>query len=212
VSSFWSPCQDARVVNKGSDLPATLLGAVEDALRSGGASALSLRDVARRAGVSHAAPAHHFGSKMGLLTAFAVQGYRRMAEVVLDEVSASDPMDGPSTLAAIGRGYVRFALEEPTRFDVMFRVDSLDEGDPELVAAMDAAFSLLAGTIERCRREGYVGDRDPMLVAVSAWSIVHGLASLWISGRLVGRINASHSDMLAADVSELFVDAVLRHR
>jgi AcrR family transcriptional regulator len=200
------------VGNQGSDLPAALLGAVEDALRSGGASALSLRDVARRAGVSHAAPAHHFGSKTGLLTAFAVQGYRKMAEVVLDEVSASDPVDGPGRLAAIGRGYVRFAVEQPTRFDVMFRVDALDEEDPELVAAMDAAFSVLVETIERCRREGDIGDRDPMLVAVSAWSIVHGLASLWISGRLVGRINASRSDRLAADVSELFVDAVLRQR
>jgi AcrR family transcriptional regulator len=205
-------CQDAVVGNKGSDLPATLLGAVQEALRSDGASALSLRDVARRAGVSHAAPAHHFGSKTGLLTAFAVQSYQAMAQAVLDEISASNPADGPSALAAIGRGYVRFAIEEPTRFDVMFRVDSLDESDPDLVAAMNAAFSVLVDTVERCGREGFVGDRDPMLVAVAAWSIAHGLASLWISGRLVGRIDQSSSEALAADVSELFVDAVLGRR
>jgi AcrR family transcriptional regulator len=200
------------VANEGSDLPAALLSAVDDALRSGGASALSLRDVARRAGVSHAAPAHHFGSKTGLLTAFAAQGYRRMAESVLEEVGAANPADGPSALAATGRGYVRFAVAEPARFDVMFRSDALDEGAPELVAATDAAFSLLVATIERCRLEGYLGDRDPGLVAVAAWSIVHGLASLLISGRLAGRTGTSSADALASEVSDLFVDAVFRTR
>jgi AcrR family transcriptional regulator len=198
------------VVNRGSDLPAALLGAVDDALRSGGASALSLRDVARRAGVSHAAPAHHFGSKSGLLTAFAAQGYRRLAASVLAEMTTAAPADGPSTLAAIGRGYVRFAVAEPAQFDVMFRVDALDEGASELVAATDAAFGLLAATIDECRLEGWIGDRDPTLVAVAAWSMVHGLASLWISGRLAGRIGETDSDRLAAAVSELFVGAVLR--
>jgi len=198
------------VVNKGSDLPAALLDAVDDALRSGGASALSLRDVARRAGVSHAAPAHHFGSKSGLLTAFAAQGYERLGESVLAEISTSAPADGPATLAAIGRGYVRFAVAEPAQFDVMFRVDALDESAPELVAASDAPFTLLADTIERCRREGSLGDRDPVLVAVAAWSLVHGLASLWISGRLADRVGAGDSSELATSVSELFVEAVLR--
>jgi AcrR family transcriptional regulator len=200
------------VVNKGSDLPAALLEAVDDALRSGGASALSLRDVARRAGVSHAAPAHHFGSKSGLLTAFAAQGYRRLAESVLAEMGASMPADGPATLAAIGRGYVRFAVGEPAQFDVMFRVDALDEVAPELVAATDAAFGLLTGTIEQCRLEGWLRGRDPVLVAVAAWSVAHGLAALWISGRLVDRIGARDADELAAAVSELFVEAVLGRR
>jgi AcrR family transcriptional regulator len=200
------------VVNRGSDLPAALLDAVDDALRSDGASALSLRDVARRAGVSHAAPAHHFGSKSGLLTAFAAQGYRRLAESVVAEMSASAPTDGPAALAAIGRGYVRFAVTEPAQFEVMFRTDALDESASELLAATEAAFALLTGTIERCCLEGWLGDREPELVTVAAWSIVHGLASLWISGRLVDRIGASDSGQLAAAVSELFVEAVLRRR
>jgi len=185
---------------------------VDDALRSGGASALSLRDVARRAGVSHAAPAHHFGSKSGLLTSFAAQGYRRLAESVVAEMTALAPTDGPAALAAIGRGYVRFAVTEPAQFEVMFRTDALDESAPELVAATGTAFGLLTGTVERCCLEGWLSDRDPQLVAVAAWSIVHGLASLWISGRLVDRIGASDSDQLAAAVSELFVEAVLRRR
>jgi len=200
------------VAKRESDLPAALLRAVDGAVREGGASALSLRDVARRAGVSHAAPAYHFGSKAGLLTAFAVQGYRRLAESVLQELVRVAPSDGPTTLAAVGRGYVRFAVSEPAQFEVMFRFDALEADAPELVQATDAAYSLLSATIERCRLEGSLGGLDPMLVGVSAWSTVHGLASLWISGWLTGRVDSTDIDVLAANVSELFVDSVLRHR
>ncbi len=154
------------VAKREGDLPAALLQAVDDAVREGGASALSLRDVARRAGVSHAAPAHHFGSKAGLLTAFAVQGYRRLAQSVIEELGRVGPTDGPTTLAAVGRGYVRFAVSEPAEFEVMFRLDALEEGAPELVQATDAAYSLLSATIERCRLEGSLGNLDPMLVGV----------------------------------------------
>ena len=199
------------VAKRESDLPDALLKAVDDAVREGGASALSLRDVARRAGVSHAAPAHHFGSKAGLLTAFAVQGYRRLAESVLSELGRVGPCDGPTTLAAVGRGYVRFAVSEPAHFEVMFRLDALEADAPELIQATDAAYSLLSATIEQCRLEGSLGDLDPMLVAVSAWATVHGLASLWISGWLTGRVDSTDIDTLAANVSELFVDSVLRH-
>ena len=199
------------VAKRESDLPDALLKAVDDAVREGGASALSLRDVARRAGVSHAAPAHHFGSKAGLLTAFAVQGYRRLAESVLWQLGRVGASDGPTTLAAVGRGYVRFAVSEPAHFEVMFRFDALEADAPELVQATDAAYSLLSATIEQCRLEGSLGGLDPMLVGVSAWSTVHGLASLWISGWLTGRVDSTDIDTLAANVSELFVDSVLRH-
>lgn len=200
------------VAKREGDLPAALLKAVEEAVRDRGAGALSLRDVARRAGVSHAAPAHHFGSKAGLLTAFAVQGYHRLAESVLQELVRIGPSDGPTTLAAVGRGYVRFAVSEPAQFEVMFRLDALDAASAELVQATDAAYTLLSATIEQCRVEGSLGELDPMLVAVSAWSIVHGLASLWISGWLTGRIDSTDIDVLASNVSELFVDSVLRRR
>jgi AcrR family transcriptional regulator len=198
------------VVNKGSDLPEALLEAVDEALRSSGPSALSLRDVARRAGVSHAAPAHHFGSKTGLLTAFAVRGYHRLGDSVLEEIDAAAPADGPATLAAVGRGYVRFAVREPACFDVMFRIDSLDADAPELVEATDQTYRMLVDTIERCRLEGYLQGHDPVLVAVAAWSIVHGLATLWISGWLEGRAGGAGPQELAAQVSELFVAAVLQ--
>jgi AcrR family transcriptional regulator len=191
------------------DLPAALLGAVEIAVDEVGVSGVSLRDVARRAGVSHSAPAHHFASKAGLLTAFATAGYRLLAESVIEDVVASDPQDSAAELAAIGRGYIRFALAHPAHFEVMFRLDALVPDNAEFTAASEAAYGLLVATIERCRAAGRLHGRSPELIAVSAWSLVHGLSALWISGRLSERITEQDPERLAAAVSGLFVEAVL---
>lgn len=191
------------------DLPATLLDAVAAAVAEHGVTGVSLRDVARRAGVSHGAPAHHFGSKAGMLTAFAARGYELLASFVLAEVVAAAGGDGPAELAAIGRGYVRFAVSHPTQFEVMFRLDALEPADPAFNLASEQAYGLLAATIERCRREGRLHGRSAEVVAVSAWSLVHGLSALWISGRLAGRIGEQDPERLAADVTGLFVQAIL---
>jgi AcrR family transcriptional regulator len=191
------------------DLPAALLAAVGDAVAECGVSGVSLRDVARRAGVSHSAPAHHFGSKAGLLTAFATAGYQVLAETVVDELAASGAADGPAELAAIGRGYVRFAVSHPAHFEVMFRLDALNPGDAEFRAASEAAYGLLTATVERCRAAGRLHGRSPELVVVSAWSLVHGLSALWISGRLSERVVEQDPRRMAAAVSDLFVAAVL---
>jgi AcrR family transcriptional regulator len=191
------------------DLRAALLSAVESAVADCGVSGVSLRDVARRAGVSHGAPAHHFGTKAGLLTAFATAGYELLAESVLSEIAAAQAGDPAGELAAIGRGYVQFAVSHPAHFDVMFRLDALHPADREFAAASEMAYELLAATIERCRAAGHLHGRSPEVVAVSAWSLVHGLSALWISGRLSERITEQDPRRLAAAVSDLFVGAVL---
>lgn len=195
------------------DLPTALLAAVRDAVAEVGVSGVSLRDVARRAGVSHSAPAHHFGTKAGLLTAFATAGYQLLAESVIAEVCAAQTanreLDPAAELAAIGRGYVRFALANPAHFEVMFRLDALDPANSEFIAASETAYALLLATIERCRASGRLHGRSPELVAVSAWSLVHGLAALWISGRLSERIAEQDPERLAAAVSDLFVATVM---
>jgi len=206
------------------DLPIALLDAVRDAVAEVGVSGVSLRDVARRAGVSHSAPAHHFGTKAGLLTAFATAGYQLLAESVIAELTASQAShasharhasrasraDAAAELAAIGRGYVRFALAHPAHFEVMFRLDALDPANGEFVAASETAYALLLAAIERCRAAGRLHGRSPELIAVSAWSLVHGLAALWISGRLSERITEQDPERLAAAVTDLFVATVLR--
>ena len=191
------------------DLPAALLAAVECAVAECGVSGVSLRDVARRAGVSHSAPAHHFGSKAGLLTAFATAGYQLLGESIIKEVVAADAADGAEELAAIGSGYVRFALSHPAHFEVMFRLDALDPGNAEFAATSDAAYGLLTATVERCRLAGRLHGHSPEVVTVSAWSLVHGLATLWIGGRLGERTTEPDPQRLAAVVTDLFVETVL---
>jgi hypothetical protein len=91
----------------------------------------------------------------------------------------------------------------------MFRLDALNPDDPELVAASEAAYGVLTAAIERCRAAGRLHGRSAEVVAVSAWSVVHGLSALWLSGRLAERITEQDPQRLAAAVSDLFVDAVL---
>ena len=192
------------------DLKVALMNAVERVVRERGVGHVSLRAVARQVGVTHAASSHHFENKAGLLTAFATQGYVQLAGAVLAAIDDAQPVDGPSVLEAVGRGYVRFALDNPGRFEVMFRLDLLNAHDPEFVAASEGAYSLLVSTVARCQSEGFLGGKDPEVVAVSAWSMVHGLAALWISGRLGERIHEKDPDRLADRVSRLYVDSVLR--
>jgi AcrR family transcriptional regulator len=154
------------------DLRRSLLAAAVSAIEESGPAALSLRDLARRAGVSHAAPAHHFGNKAGLLTALATEGYQGLA----DALAAARESTGE--LLEIGVAYVRFAVEHRAHFEVMYRPDLYHREDPDLRAARDrAGESLRAGLSAQARpTSGPTG--------VAAWSIVHGFAALWVSGVL----------------------------
>jgi len=191
------------------NLPAALLDAVESAIADCGVSGVSLRDVARRAGVSHSAPAHHFGSKAGMLTAFATLGYRMLVESVRREADELATEDCAARVAAMGQGYVRFAVSHPAHFELMFRADLLDPDDGELVEARDTLNGILVDAIERCRAAGYLHGRPAKVVVAGAWSLVHGLAALWISGRLAERTGEDDPQRVASAVTELFVQAVL---
>lgn len=109
------------------DLPRALLDAAVEVIAESGPAALSLRDLARRAGVSHAAPAHHFGDKAGLLTALAVQGFDLLA----------DALRGAEDLLSAGVAYVDFAVGHRAHFDVMFRPDLYRSDGPEVRAARE---------------------------------------------------------------------------
>src|SRR5688572_15642856 len=116
----------------------TILAAAIDALTESGPARLSLPELARRAGVSHAAPAHHFGDKAGLLTAVAAQGYDLLADAVTAAQRAGDFLD-------VGVAYVRFAVEHRAHFEVMFRADLYRPNDPAVVAARQRAADTLYG-------------------------------------------------------------------
>lgn len=192
------------------DVRARLLHEIEALLVEGGTSQVSLREVARRAGVSHATPAHYFTNKRGMLTAYAAKGYAQLAAAVIDGVSSAKPVDGPALLAVIGRSYVRFAVDHPERFRLMFKLDELDANDPTYRAATDAAYNLLASTVARCVAEGRAKPEQAETIVVASWSLVHGLAGLWISGRLHQRVHETDPDAMAAKVCELYVSSLLR--
>jgi AcrR family transcriptional regulator len=191
----------------------TLLEAVGQIIREQGIGFVSLREVARRAKVSHAAPAHYFHNKEGLFTAFAAQGYEILARSLVEAMSRSGASDGPTSLEAVGAGYVRFAVEHPEHFTIMFRpATTLELDNPDFLMAREAAYGVLTSTLARCAREGYLDGIDPELAGIAAWSIVHGLAALWLSGRLRERVAETQSDRLGHKVAKLFVDAVLRKK
>jgi AcrR family transcriptional regulator len=191
------------------DLPAAVLDEVRRIIREQGVSVVSIREVARRARVSHAAPSHHFGNKAGLLTAFAIQGYDRLADVVRADLEAAGVRTPPDVLAVMGQAYVRFALENPEHFGVMFPGELINQDDPEYLRATNRCYGPLMDVVTKGSAQGTL-PADVKVVATAAWSLVHGLASLWLSGRIQDRTGATDARGLAKAVTELFVDKMLR--
>lgn len=176
------------------DLRQDLLDAAVDDISSGGPSRVSLRAIARRVGVSHAAPKNHFTTKQALFTAVAVEGHRLLDDTISREVGRVGGDDGAghggarpvpgggadvvALLAASGRAYLRFAADHPAHFAVMFRDDLLDLDDPDLTDAAGATLGRVASLAEASTADlGVAPDDLPDLVLL-AWSLVHGLASL----------------------------------
>lgn len=161
------------------DLRSALLRAVEVLVAEKGAREFSLREAARRAGVSHSAPSHHFGDKEGLLAAFAAEGFLGLTAAFGEVPVGSDPLDD---LRRCGRTYVEFCIAHPAHFDVMFRC-GLDKAETdELAGAGLAAFQALLDRIERAQSAGHGTHLATEELAVYFWSGVHGLASLVIDG------------------------------
>lgn len=157
------------------DLPRTLLAAAAEVIAESGPAGLSLREVARRAGVSHAAPQHHFGDKAGLLTALAIEGFEHLSAALDD---AAEGIDDPAErLVALGRGYVGAALRHPSHCAVMWRSDLLHDDDPRLVFAAMAAFERLHATVLELR-DAHNPDLDANGAALCCWSMFQGLVEL----------------------------------
>lgn len=155
------------------DLQRTILAAAIEAITESGPHGWSLRELARRAGVSHAAPAHHFGDKAGLLTAIAAEGYALLAEAL--------EAAGPDFLEA-GLAYVRFSVGHPAHFAVMFEPSHYRADDPQVEAVRARARAVLESGARMATGSSGV-QRDTVL---AGWSIAHGFAALWLSGALAG--------------------------
>ncbi|BBZ01989.1 TetR family transcriptional regulator [Mycolicibacterium chitae] len=152
------------------DLRAVILASAARLVAERGVDAVSLRELARQAGVSHAAPAHHFTDRRGLFTALATGGYRLLATALTDA--------RPRFVDA-ATAYVRFAIDHPGHYAVMFDHSLLDMADTELDAAQSAAGAELARGVATLADPHAVA--DPTGAELAAWSLVHGFATLWLN-------------------------------
>jgi AcrR family transcriptional regulator len=156
------------------DLKSALLKAAVAVIEEVGPAAMSVREVARRAGVTHAAATYHFGDKAGLLTAVAAEGYRLLAS----ELEQAQQERG--SFLEVGVAYVRFAVTHRAHFEVMYRPELSHADDEELHAARAASAAILYGA-------RHASD-DQIAAGVAAWSLVHGIATLWLNGNLPARL------------------------
>lgn len=156
-----------------------LLAAARAELIKHGRAAISLRAVARRAGVSHAAPKYHFRDRAGLLTAIATEGFHTLS----DTLALVQQSDAQRRLAALGAAYIDFGLANPALFELMFATDHLHSTDPELVDAQRQTIATLTSTAKQLRdvNESSTGTTD---LALISWALVHGLVALTRHGAL----------------------------
>jgi AcrR family transcriptional regulator len=172
-------------------LRSALLDAALEVLTEKGLAGLRLREVARRAGVSEAAPYHHFASKAALVEALVVETLKQLAQALQDaaQATAGTPLD---RLVAVGEAYVRFALEHRAGFQILYRPELRQLSHPipatdDMVhspidrAAM-AAYQVLLDAIVACQQAGVVVKGDPLPLALTAWATIHGLAQLLLDG------------------------------
>ncbi|MFC9896782.1 TetR/AcrR family transcriptional regulator [Nocardia sp. NPDC127579] len=175
-------------------------GALRDALieaclrliETEGIAAVSLRRVAREAGVSTAAPYHHFADRAALLATLSANGFERLgAELTAARAAADSPL---AAVVALGETYVRFSREQPAYFRLMFRPElSQPDKHPTAMAAGEAAFGVLADAVADCVAAGLIEPERADTVTIAWWGIAHGLASLWLDGQLAKRAGLMHT-------------------
>lgn len=166
------------------DLPNALLDAVAVLVEEKGSAAVSLREVARRAGVSHSAPAHHFGDKEGMLAAFGARGYDMLGAAMRDAFVATAGGNAVDRMSAVGVAYVTFAVDHKAYFDVMFRSGLDKEAYEDLRIGGAATFDVLMEAVLALIVEKGIDGADPRIVAMYFWSLAHGLASLVVDGSM----------------------------
>jgi AcrR family transcriptional regulator len=175
------------------DLRRALLGAAVQLIGETGPGAMSVREVARRAGVTHAAATYHFGDKAGLLTALAVDGYRLLGDAL------REAHETQRSFLEIGVAYVRFAVTHRAHFEVMFRPELYHRDAEELLAAKAVTAALLY-------QADQVSDEE-LRSGIAAWAIVHGIATLWLNGNLPPRLGDDPEEITRVVASRLRVSA-----
>jgi AcrR family transcriptional regulator len=181
------------------DLKNALIKAGADILSKEGVSALSLRKVAHKAGVSHAAPYAHFADKQALIAAISTEGYKKLYEKIA-QVAGQYQADPLRRLVEASWAYVQFALDEPDQFKVTLSGMIEKEQDyPAFVETARQTFSLVVDIVAQCQQAGILRTGPDDLAAVSAWSLIHGFVTLLLENQV------SHTVLDRYGVREMFI-------
>jgi AcrR family transcriptional regulator len=185
-------CQDERVTKAAKptktkvyhhgDLRRALLAAAFQLVKKRGLRELNLRELARKVGVTHAAPYHHFADRDALLDAMAEQAFGEL-DAAMAEAKRGVEEPGERVFR-LGCAYVDFARARPERVEVMFRRASTSAVNQALLDKGACAFQHLVDALSACQEAGLAPAGDPLALALSAWSLVHGFSALWVEGPL----------------------------
>lgn len=193
------------------NLPDALRAAAAEVITEKGVGGFSLREVARRAGVSHTAPAHHFGDTTGLLTSLATEGFQHLYEVTSAAVAEHD--DPADQLVALGQAYVATGGMYPAHCQVMFRHDLIDDEDEVLHLAGTRAHGVLVETVDAlCDAEGLSVDRDDAVKL--CWASMQGLLVLYPSMSYLDEaagVDEVSRDVLVTRFTRLMIEAFRSH-
>lgn len=189
------------------DLPSALLDAVGRLIERDGIGAVSLRAAARDVGVSHAAPAHHFRDKRGMLTAFAAQGYEEFSAQMATTWRDSAGQPPPERLRRLTRAYVAFASERRAYYEIMFRPELIDRLDLAARPATDDAFGVLCTAVAENLPSGATHEQV-LELALVAWCNVHGMVQLWFDGPLPHMRKGLSLEALQERSCDVFLSAV----
>jgi AcrR family transcriptional regulator len=184
------------------DLKNALAEAGIEILSIEGVGALSLRKVARRAGVSHMAPYAHYADKQALIAAIATEGYEKLYARLAGVVQCY-PDDPARQLVEAAWAYAEFALAETAQFKITFSgVVEKEKDYPAFVEVSQRSFKLVVGIIEACQRAGVLPAGPPDVIAVSVWGLLHGVVSLVLEGQV------SHTILDRLTLKELLVSSL----
>jgi AcrR family transcriptional regulator len=187
------------------NLKSTLLKAAFKLIEKMGVERFTLREVARKAGVSHNAPYRHFASKESLIAALATESFRQLHDTLRTAIGECDKPAERLHCAAIA--YLRFALKNRSRFDIMFHSTFNREAYPDYVAAYTGSLSLLSDLIEQHSNLAVPTETAGELV----WASIHGIAELGLAGRLRYGSQPELEQLAASAISALLTGLRLRY-
>lgn len=172
-----------------------LLAVAGELLDRQGLDGLSLREIARRAGVSHGAPLRHFPSLANLLAHVSAEAFRGLSAGIDRALAATGPRAAARRrLHAAAHAYARFAVEHPGRYALMFHFDLVDRSEPELAKASHAAFDQLADLVAAAQAEGWNPRADRRHLTGALWGAIHGPVQLWIDQAIQPSTGAARLD------------------